>query len=34
MKINDLRWVAAIVMWASLCCYVVAKSDLPGALAR
>ena len=32
MKINDLRWVAAIVMWGSLCWYAVAKADLPAAL--
>ena len=32
MRINDLRWVAVIVMWAALCWYFVAKPDLPAAL--
>lgn len=32
MKINDLRWIAVIVMWGALCAYFVIKPDLPGAL--
>jgi hypothetical protein len=32
MRINDLRWGAVIVMWGALCCYFVAKPDLPAAL--
>jgi len=32
MRINDLRWIAVIVMWGALCWYFVAKPDLPDAL--
>jgi hypothetical protein len=32
MRINDLRWVAVIVMWGALCWYFVAKGDLPAEL--
>jgi hypothetical protein len=32
MRINDLRWIAVIVMWSALCAYFVIKPDLPAAL--